>query len=104
MLTVVLVMVVPRPGKPQVNVAFAFVDEMFPETCKLDMLTLPPIELTERLLISATLDTRLESVRVDVVNAGKVGLPWMTGIHWPKLWMVETLLLMLRGSETERTQ
>jgi hypothetical protein len=30
MLTVVLVMVVPRPGKPQVNVAFAFVDERFP--------------------------------------------------------------------------
>ena len=28
----------------------------------------------------------------------------MIGTHWPKLWMVETLLLMLRGSETERTQ
>ena len=30
MTTVVLLIVVPRPGNPQENVAFAFVDEMFP--------------------------------------------------------------------------
>ena len=44
-LTVVLVMVVPRPGNPHVNVAFAFVDEMFPVTWSVDKITLPPIEL-----------------------------------------------------------
>jgi hypothetical protein len=104
MTTVVLLIVVPRPGNPQENVAFAFVDEMFPDIWMLDMLTLPPIELTERLLTPADAVTRLESVRVDVVKEGRVGLFWMTGTHWPKLWMVETLLLMLRGSETDRTQ
>jgi len=55
-------------------------------------------------LNSADLDMMVESWSVDVVNEGKVGLPWMIGTHWPKLWMVETLLLMLRGSDTERTQ
>jgi len=70
----------------------------------LDRRGLPPIELTASVLISADLVMRVEIESVEVVNAGNVGLPWMTGIHSPKLWMVETLLLMLRGSETERTQ
>ena len=75
MRTIVLLIVVPRPGNPQLNVAFAFVDDMLPVIWMLDIFTLPPIELTARLLISPTLLTRLESVSVDVVNEGKVGLP-----------------------------
>ena len=84
--------------------ASKLVDERLPDIWMLDKRGLPPIELTASVLISAELVRRVEIESVDVVNEGKVGLPWMTGIHWPKLWMVETLLLMLRGSETERTQ
>jgi hypothetical protein len=77
---------------------------ILPVVWMLDIFTVAPIVLTASVLISADLENRVESVSVDVVKEGRVGLFWMTGTHWPKLWMVETLLLMLRGSETDRTQ
>jgi hypothetical protein len=64
----------------------------------------PLIELTAIVLISADLEIIVEALSVDMVKEGSVGEPWMTGTHWPKLWMDDTLLLMYRGSETERAQ
>ena len=77
---------------------------IFPVVWMLDMLTLPPIELIASVLIWADLEMIVEVVNVDIVNEGRVGLFWMTGTHWPKLWMDDTLLLMYSGSLTERTQ
>jgi hypothetical protein len=37
-------------------------------------------------------------------TAGSVAVGWMTGTHWPYIWMDETLLVMYRGSPTDRTQ
>lgn len=77
---------------------------MLPVVRIVDIRTEPPIVLTARVLTSADLDTSVEVVRVEVVNEGRVGLFWITGTHWPNDWIDDTLLLMYRGSETERTQ
>jgi hypothetical protein len=78
MLTVVLVMVVPRPGNPHVNVAFAFVDEMFPVTWSVDKITLPPIELGwggyTAPLIEETVSWGVETQLLPVI---KVPVTWL---------------------------
>jgi hypothetical protein len=33
-----------------------------------------------------------------------VAVGWITGTHWPNIWIDEALLVMYRGSPTERTQ
>ena len=93
-----------KPGAPHVSVAEELSDMIFPVVWMLDMLTLPPIELIASVLIWADLEMIVEVVNVDIVNEGRVGLFWMTGTHWPKLWIDDTLLLMYSGSLTERTQ
>lgn len=93
-----------KPGEPQVRVAAVFWAVMLPDVRIVDIRTEAPILLTARVLTSADLDTSVEVVRVEVVNEGRVGLFWITGTHWPNDWIDDTLLLMYRGSETERTQ
>jgi len=93
-----------KPGEPHTNVADGFCDSMFPVVRIVDILVWPSIVLTPSVLNSADLALMVDAVRVERLNEGRVGLFWMTGTHSPNDWMVDTLLLMLRGSETERTQ
>jgi hypothetical protein len=51
------------PGEPHVSVAEGFTLRILPVAWMLDTLALPPIELTERLLITAELATRVDTVK-----------------------------------------
>lgn len=62
------------------------------------------MELIAAVLICASLAVREDTVKEDVVKAGRVGLFWMTGTHWPNDCKVDTLLTRFSGSPTERTQ
>jgi len=93
-----------KPGEPHTKVADGFWDSIFPVVRRVDILVWPSIVLTPSVLNSADLALMVDAVRVERVNEGRVGLFWMTGTHWPKLWMDDTLLLMYSGSLTERTQ
>ena len=93
-----------KPGEPHVRTAEGLSEVMLPVVRRVDILVWPSIVLTPSVLISADLAVMVEVVNVDIVNEGRVGLFWMTGTHWPKLWMDDTLLLMYSGSLTERTQ
>jgi hypothetical protein len=39
-----------------------------------------------------------------MASADAVAVGWITGTHWPNIWIDDTLLVMYRGSPTERTQ
>ena len=52
-----------KPGEPHVSVAAGFRLSILPVVWMLDTLTLPPIELTERLLITAELATKVDTVK-----------------------------------------
>lgn len=52
-----------KPGEPHVSVAVGFKLRIFPVVWMLDTLTLPPIELTERLLITAELAIKVDTVK-----------------------------------------
>ena len=54
-----------KPGEPHVSVAEGFTLMILPVVWMLDILTVAPIELTERLLISADLACRVDTVRVE---------------------------------------
>ena len=45
-----------------------------------------------------------ETPRLEIATAGMVAVGWITGTHWPNIWIDEALLVMYRGSPTERTQ
>ena len=93
-----------KPGEPHVRTAEGLSEVILPVVRIVDILVWPRIVLTPSVLNSAELALMVDAVRVERVNEGRVGLFWITGTHWPNDWIVETLLLMLRGSETERTQ
>jgi len=65
-----------KPGEPHVSVAEGFPLSILPVVRMLDILTLPPIELTERLLISADLATKVDTVRVE--GSRKLGGGYVT--------------------------
>jgi len=71
-------MVVPRPGNPQVNVAFALVDEMFPVTWIVDKITLPPIELGWGGYTAPLIDETVSwGVETQLLPVMKVPLIWL---------------------------
>ncbi len=52
-----------KPGEPHVSVAVGFKLRILPVVWMLDTLALPPIELTERLLITAELAIKVDTVK-----------------------------------------
>ena len=54
-----------KPGEPHVSVAEGFTLRILPVAWMLDTLTLPPIELTDRLLITAELAIKVDTVKVE---------------------------------------
>jgi hypothetical protein len=45
-----------------------------------------------------------DTLRLEIVCTAKVAVGCMTGTHCPNIWIDDTLLLMYRGSPTDRTQ
>jgi hypothetical protein len=45
-----------------------------------------------------------ETLKLLIASADAVAVGWITGTHWPNIWIDDTLLVMYRGSPTERTQ
>jgi len=52
-----------KPGEPHVSVAEGFTLRILPVAWMLDTLALPPIELTERLLMTAELAIKVDTVK-----------------------------------------
>jgi hypothetical protein len=52
-----------KPGEPHVSVAEGFTLRILPVVWMLDTLALPPIELTERLLMTAELAIKVDTVK-----------------------------------------